>query len=147
MKNTLNKSIWILSRWLRDFQESKQAVSKKLAAVQKTLAGYLEKYFELPGEIRQTVIALKTAESATKEHMDDVEQRLNVAMETRLQYEALLQELRAWLGTAEAELEEQTADLSSRGSHLQVPFVIMCGDDQLQLICRSTSHVFISWKQ
>ena len=93
------------------------------------------------------MIALKTAESATKEHMDDVEQRLNVAMETRLQYEALLQELRAWLGTAEAELEEQTADLSSRGSHLQVPFVIMCGDDQLQLICRSTSHVFISWKQ
>ena len=103
-----------------DFQEAKRSVSEKLAQVQETLAGSLERYIELPVEIQQTVTALKTAESTTKDHMEDVEQQLNIAMETRLQYEALLQALRVWLESAESELEEQTADLPGRQRHLQV---------------------------
>ncbi len=85
-----------------------------------TLALNLERYIDMPVEIQQTMTALKSAESTANDHMEDVEQRLHVAMETRLQYEALLQALRVWLESTEAEMEEQAADLPGRQLQLQV---------------------------
>ena len=101
-------------------QEAKLHISEKLSQVHETLALNLDRYIDMPVEIQQTMTALKSAESTTNDHMEDVEQRLHVAMETRLQYEALLQALRVWLESTEAEMEEQAADLPGRQLQLQV---------------------------
>ena len=110
-------------------QEAKLRIGEKLSQVHETLALNLDRYIEMPVEIQQTMTALRNAESTATDHMDDVEQRMNVAMETRLQYEALLQALRVWLESTEAEVEEQAADLPGRRLQLQVEhtrLVILC---------------------